>query len=120
MASDRSKVQEAFDKVAARVEAHMKRFYLLSYCTPSRAGEHEVKIEAHQKKEDSENKGHMIYKFKAEGFGPPPDCDPNTKPTFDMKATVDEGPGSTPKGDAKGSVKVEVKASGDASAGTKK
>jgi hypothetical protein len=117
MASDHSKVQEAFDKVAARVEAHMKRFYLLSYCTPSRAGEHGVKIEAHQKQGDSENTGHMLYKFNAQGFGPPPDCDPNTKPAFDLKAPVEAGPGSTPKGDAKGSVKVEVKA--DASAGAK-
>jgi hypothetical protein len=120
MASDRSKVQEAFDKVAARVEAHMKRFYLLSYCTPSRAQEHTVKIEAHQKVNDSENEGHMVYKFKADGFGPPPDCDPNTKPAFDLKAPVEAGPGGTPKADAKGSVKVEVKASGDASAGGKK
>jgi len=117
MATDHSKVQEAFDKVAARVEAHMKRFYLLSYCTPSRAGEHAVKIEARQKKGDSENEGHMIYKFNAQGFGPPPDCDPNAKPAFDLKAPVEAGPGGTPKGDAKGSVKVEVKAG--ASGGTK-
>jgi hypothetical protein len=42
--ADQEKLGEAFDKVAGRIEGHMKRFYLLSYCTPARAGEHEVKI----------------------------------------------------------------------------
>jgi len=46
LASDQAKVKDAFDKIAAKIEAHMKRFYLLSYCTPARKGEHEVTIEA--------------------------------------------------------------------------
>jgi hypothetical protein len=83
LASDQNKVKEAFDKMASRIEAHTKRFYLLSYCTPARKGEHEVTIEAHTKNPDG--KGSLKYTFKADGFGPPPDCDPKTPPSFDMK-----------------------------------
>src|SRR5262249_13885280 len=82
LASDQAKVKEAFDKPAAKIEAHMKRFYLLSYCSPARKGEHEIRIEAHSKNPDGS--GSLEYKFKADGFGPPPDCNPNTPPTFDM------------------------------------
>jgi hypothetical protein len=86
-ASDQAKVKEAFDKTAARIEAHTKRFYLLSYCTPARKGEHTVKIEAHRR--DPQQTGALEYKFKADSFGPPPDCDPKAAPSFDMK-NVDE------------------------------
>jgi hypothetical protein len=84
LATDQAKVKEAFDKMAARIEAHMKRFYLLSYCTPARKGEHEVRIEAISKK-DPEGSGDVEYKFNADGFGPPPDCDPKAPPAFDLK-----------------------------------
>jgi hypothetical protein len=83
LASDKSKVKDAFDKIAAHIEAHTKRFYLLSYCTPARKGEHEVTVEAHTK--NPEGSGSLKYRFNAEGFGPPPDCNPKTPPTFDMK-----------------------------------
>lgn len=102
LVSDQAKVKEAFDKIAAKIEAHMKRFYLLSYCTPSRAGEHEVKITANSK--NPEGSGSLEYKFAADGFGPPPDCDPKTPPTFDLKATVapadDDDGGASVKGGA--------------------
>ncbi|MDI1444442.1 VWA domain-containing protein [Polyangium sp. 6x1] len=84
LATDQAKVKEAFDKMAARIESHMKRFYLLSYCTPARKGDHEVKIEAISK-QDPEGSGDVEYKFNADGFGPPPDCDPKTPPAFDLK-----------------------------------
>jgi len=111
LATDQAKVKEAFDKVAAKLEAHMKRFYLLSYCSPSRKGEHKVRIEAHGKG-DNGGSGSLEYKFVADGFGPPPDCDPNTPPAFDMKTPIDEAAkGDEPK------TGVGVKAG--ASAGTK-
>jgi hypothetical protein len=93
----------------------MKRFYLLSYCTPARKGEHEVTIEAHAK--DPSGKGALDYKFVADGFGPPPDCDPNTPPAFDMKSIPAEGGGQAEGGAGAGagvSVKASVKASGTA------
>ncbi len=86
LASDQNKVKEAFDKMAAKIEAHTKRFYLLSYCTPARKGEHEVTVEAHAKNPDGA--ASVKYKFTADGFGPPPDCDPKAPPSFDMKAVT--------------------------------
>lgn len=111
LATDQAKVKEAFDKIAAKIEAHMKRFYLLSYCTPARAGEHEVKITAHRK--DPQASGSLEYKFSADGFGPPPDCDPKTPPSFDLKATMpaegDSGGGGGAKASVKASGSVKVK-----------
>src|SRR6516164_9733897 len=43
---NRTDVQRGFDEIGARIEAASKRYYLLSYCSPSRAGEHDVQIEA--------------------------------------------------------------------------
>ena len=96
--------------MAAKIEAHTKRFYLLSYCTPARKGEHLVRIEATRK--DPKETGLLEYRFIADGFGPPPDCDHNTPPTFDMKAVTDPttaGAGDGRAGaDAHGSVTVKA------------
>jgi hypothetical protein len=78
--SDRAKVKQSFEAVAARIEAHTKRFYLLSYCTPARRGEHAVRISVDS--ERVKGKGSLEYSFSADGFGPPPDCDPERNPTF--------------------------------------
>ena len=80
--NDRAKVKEAFEKIAAKIEAHSKRFYLLSYCSPSRKGDHEVRIEAELK--EPKGSGNLTYTFNADGFGPPPKCDPARKPTFKL------------------------------------
>jgi hypothetical protein len=110
MASDRAKIAEAFDKIAEKVEGATKSFYLLSYCTPARAGEHKVKIEAKYKKKDEEASGTLEYEFDAEGFGPPPDCNPDKKPTFDLKDIPDNGDGDGGGGgvDAKANANVKV------------
>lgn len=88
LATDAAKVQQSFDRVAQRIEAHMKRFYLLSYCTPARKGSHEVRIVATTKEEE---RGTLEYTFNADGFGPPPACDPERKPTFDLRDTTVKG-----------------------------
>jgi uncharacterized protein YegL len=80
LATDRAKVKDAFEKVAARIEAHTKRFYLLSYCTPARNGNHKVRVTAKSK----EGKGSLEAAFDAGGFGPPPDCDAERKPSFSL------------------------------------
>jgi hypothetical protein len=90
LATDRVKVKDAFEKVAARIEAHTKRFYLLSYCTPARNGDHKVRIVAASKA----GKGSLECVFNAGGFGPPPDCDAERKPTF--KLDVGTPPPPTP------------------------
>lgn len=75
-------ISRAFEKVADRIEKQSKRFYLLSYCTPARKGKHKVSIRV-KLKEGGE--GQLDYDFNADGFGPPPTCDPNRKPTFDLE-----------------------------------
>jgi hypothetical protein len=74
-----AEVKAAFDKIAQKVEDFTKSFYLLSYCSPARAGEHDVRVEADVNKR---GKGSLDYHFKADGFQP--NCDPNTKPSFDV------------------------------------
>ncbi|MGB1275906.1 MAG: hypothetical protein ACPG77_09155 [Nannocystaceae bacterium] len=64
----------------------MKRFYLLSYCTPARKGEHEVQITAVS--DDPKGKGSLTDTFNADGFGPPPECDPERKPDFKLEASA--------------------------------
>jgi hypothetical protein len=113
LATDQAKVKEAFDKMAQRIEDHMKRFYLLSYCTPARKGDHEVTVEAISKKDPHKGSGSAEYKFNADGFGPPPDCDPKTPPAFDMK-NVDEKGGGSGTGGAKAGVSVKAGASVEA------
>lgn len=76
---DRADIARGFDDVAARIEAASKRFYLLSYCSPSRAGEHDVEIEA----VSDGRRGRLRHRFNAAGFGP--SCDPRQKPAFDVR-----------------------------------
>jgi hypothetical protein len=76
---NKADVQRGFAEITARIEASSKRYYLLSYCSPSRAGEHEVEIQAN----GAGTSGRLAYRFNANGFGP--GCDPNTKPSFDVK-----------------------------------
>ena len=109
LVSDQAKVKEAFDRTAAKIEAHTKRFYLLSYCTPARKGDHEVKIVAHAK--NPEGSGAVEYKFNSDGFGPPPDCDPNAPPSFDLKkVTMADDSNDAPAPSV--GVKASVKATG--------
>jgi hypothetical protein len=76
---NRADIARGFEEVARRIEGASRRFYLLSYCSPSRAGEHDVEIEAVA---DGKS-GRLTHRFNAAGFGP--DCDPNQKPAFDVR-----------------------------------
>jgi len=75
-----AEVKAAFDKIAEQVEAYTKSFYLFSYCSPARAAEHDVRIEADSK---DRGKGSLEYHFNANGFQP--NCDHNQKPSFDVR-----------------------------------
>ncbi len=75
-----AEVGAQFEKVASRIEGFSKRFYLLSYCSPARAGEHELTVQPFLPDGRS---GDIKYRFNANGFGP--NCDPNKKPAFDIK-----------------------------------
>jgi hypothetical protein len=80
---ERKKVDTAFENLASRIDEHRKRFYLLSYCSPARKGQHRVRVSVQDKEE--KKSGDVEYEFNADGFGPPPDCDPERKPSFDLK-----------------------------------
>lgn len=75
---DRNQIASSFEAAAARIEAFSKRYYLLGYCSPARAGEHVVRIEANA---DGKT-GSVEHKFDARGFGP--NCDPNRPPAFNV------------------------------------
>jgi hypothetical protein len=82
LSKDRTQIATSFEKAAARIEAFSKRYYLLGYCSPARAGEHVVRIETTV---DGKT-GWQEYKFDARGFGP--NCDPTRPPAFSLKRAV--------------------------------
>jgi hypothetical protein len=82
MAKDRESVKQAFEQIAQKIQGYSERYYLLSYCTPARAGEHDVRIDAIAKSDSAEWRGNLTYRFKADNFAP--GCDPNTPPSFDV------------------------------------
>lgn len=84
MAANKDAIVKAFDDVGAKLEARAKSYYLLSYCSPARAGKHEVRIEAIFKdpRGKGERAGSLRSEFDATGFGP--GCDPNNTPPFDV------------------------------------
>jgi hypothetical protein len=78
LVADTAAAQQAFEQTAQRIEAFTKRYYLLSYCSPARAGEHDLAIEAEL---PDGKRGRLQDRFNATGFGP--NCDPRTPPAFD-------------------------------------
>lgn len=72
-------IQKGFEEIGRRIEGYSRRYYLLSYCTPARAGAHQVEIEAVK----GGMRGRLQYDFKADGFGP--NCNPNQKPAFSTR-----------------------------------
>src|SRR5690606_30686822 len=79
ISKDRAAIAASFEQAAARVEAFSKRYYLLGYCSPARAGRHVVRIETSV---DGKS-GYAEYEFDARGFGP--NCDPNRPPSFNIR-----------------------------------
>jgi hypothetical protein len=107
MATDRNAIVKAFDDIGGKVEQRTKSYYLLSYCSPSRAGQHVVRVEAvYKNPQGTDQTGSLESSFDATGFAP--GCDPNTPPNFDVTrgealvaAPVDKGdkPDKPEKGD---------------------
>jgi hypothetical protein len=71
----------ALEEAAMRVVATSGKYYLVSYCSPARAGERRLKIEvAYTTKTGDERGGNVEHDFDATGFGP--GCNPQTPPKF--------------------------------------
>ena len=79
-AEDSAASHAAFREIAERIVRLTRRYYLLSYCSPARAGQHTVTIEASAQG----RRGRIDYAFDASGFGP--SCDPSRPPAFDGAA----------------------------------
>ena len=78
-ATDDKNIKAAFDQVANRIEAQGRKFYLLSYCSPSRAGKHKLRVEVTWQGKH----GGLEHAFNARGFRP--GCDPKQKPSFSLR-----------------------------------
>jgi hypothetical protein len=113
LAKDSTEIQTAFEDIGERIEKLTRSYYLLSYCSPARAGEHTVTIKAKYTPEGKKKEvtGDLETEFDAEGFTK--GCDPNQKPNFDITK------GDMVSGDDAGKSKGKGKASGSASASTK-
>ena len=69
-------VPAAFREMGEKLKAQGTKYYLLSYCSPSRAGRHKITVKAAVGKD----KGRLGYTFTADGFEP--GCDPYSTPGF--------------------------------------
>ncbi|MDQ3032750.1 MAG: VWA domain-containing protein [Myxococcota bacterium] len=76
LVEDTDAVTAAFQRIGERILAMTRRFYLLSYCSPARAGTHRVTVEA----VTPEATGNLSYDFDATGFGP--QCRSESPPPF--------------------------------------
>lgn len=82
-AQDKEAMLKSFDSIAQKIEASTKSYYLLSYCSPARAGKHKLRIEAEAKGDGKTARtGSFETDFDATGFGQ--GCDPKTPPSFDV------------------------------------
>lgn len=102
MVDDQEAINAAFTGIGERILQMTQRFYLLSYCSPARAGRHTVTVEA----VTEGGRGAINYEFDAEGFGP--NCNPSQPPPFDTS----QG-GVTPRARARAGRgrRIEVRAS---------
>lgn len=82
---DDASLVEAFSELGERIVRFKSRYYLLSYCSPARAGQHAVRVEA--RTEDAE--GQLEYSFDARGFDA--GCDPMRPPPFDVAGRTARG-----------------------------
>jgi hypothetical protein len=71
----------AFEEAAMRVAQTHAKYYLVSYCSPARAGQRRLKVEvSYVTKTGHERGGSTTHDFDATGFGP--GCDSMTPPAF--------------------------------------
>jgi hypothetical protein len=116
---DSAASRSAFQEIGGRIVRYTRRYYLLSYCSPARAGKHRVTIEAVAKS----GSGKLEYEFDAKGFGP--NCDPNRPAPFDTtgksrrlraKLSHPEDVSGVPPSEAKAHGKATVKAGASSNA----
>jgi hypothetical protein len=71
----------ALEEAGQKVDSAHDRFYMLSYCSPARAGTRRLRVEVgYTSVEGDQKKGSLEQDFDATGFGP--GCDPQSPPRF--------------------------------------
>lgn len=112
MVADRGAIRAAFHGVSERIVQMTQRFYLLSYCSPARAGTHTVTVEA----VNDGGSGSLTYEFDAEGFGP--NCNPERPPPFDTSRGGTPRTRSRSRRGSRIQVDVSARASGGGGGGS--
>jgi hypothetical protein len=93
-------LRDAASKIADELDERGRSFYLLSYCTAARGGQHKLKLEVARERSDEKghvaiDRGSLSYAFKADGFGP--GCTPSvpdgwkSDPSRDHTAMITTG-----------------------------
>jgi hypothetical protein len=99
-AANADALRDAATKIADAIDERGRSFYLLSYCTAARGGQHRLRLDVEREIPDEKGhvaieRGSLSYAFKADGFGP--GCTPNvpdgwrSDPTVRDHATITTG-----------------------------
>jgi hypothetical protein len=106
----------AFEEAAGKVQGELEKYYLVSYCSPARAGSRRLRLEVkYTNKEGEEHSGDFEVDFDAKGFRP--GCNPQHTPRFVVQPKekpnhFEQGPPPTDD-DAQGKPKVPKDKPGD-------
>jgi hypothetical protein len=85
----------AFEEVASLAVEQLEKHYLVSYCSPARAGTRRLRLEvSYTNKEGEEHHGDFESEFSARGFGP--GCNPTVTPRFTLPTKPKDGPEPNP------------------------
>jgi hypothetical protein len=85
----------AFEEVASLALEQLEKHYLVSYCSPARAGTRQLRLEvSYVNKEGEEHHGDFETEFSAKGFGP--GCNPTVPPRFTLPTKPKDGPEPNP------------------------
>jgi hypothetical protein len=81
-AEDGDSLPIAFEEAGSRVSAAHRKYYLVAYCSPARAGGRRVRVEVtYTDLEGNDRSGDTTYELDATGFGA--GCHPDTPPRFE-------------------------------------
>ncbi len=101
----------AFEEAATLAIEQLEKHYLVSYCSPARAGTRRLRLEvSYTNKEGEEHHGDFETDFSARAFGP--GCNPQTTPRFTLTPKAAE-PEPEPEPKHKADAETDGKRSND-------
>jgi hypothetical protein len=85
----------AFEDAATRVLKLRRKYYVLAYCSPARAGTRSLRIDLRYTAKDNDDRHATYYtEFDAQGFGA--GCNPDTPPRFVVPRPANEAAPAPP------------------------